>query len=258
MRTGWKFRRCTGGDCHTPSGRGFAYFNFSSSSLVKGAMSHKLTRTQGEQIASFIRSQDVPRVRQARPWNPPYQPGPGLDSRPVAEWAAGAGIDAILERDEDTLDYLFPNGTSYDEVAKVVDRYGTLNLRELPVSLAMPHWGVWLPPISPIDAFDLGHEAVLSDEKGNPVSKPYFEVLYEKAKNNPTRQKLDDLFKVGFDSRRFSEKTDFIGIYENNQWYHLQITTRFSRPTASIFRLRIWAGKSSRNRLRFKGVTRIV
>ncbi len=33
---------------------------------------------------------------QATPWNPPYQPGPGLDSRPAVEWAAGAGIDAVL------------------------------------------------------------------------------------------------------------------------------------------------------------------
>jgi len=190
--------RASCGDCHTPSGRGFAYYNFSSSSLVKGAMSHKLTQKQGEQIASFIRSQNVPRVRQARPWNPPYQPGLGLDARSVAEWAARAGIDAILEKDEDTLDYLFPNGTSYNEVVKVVDRYGTLNLRELPTDLAMPHWGAWLPPISPIDAFDLEHPAVLSDEKGNPVGKPYFEVLYENAKNNPTRQNLDSLFtKLG-------------------------------------------------------------
>lgn len=186
--------RASCGDCHLSSGRDHAYFNFSNNSIIKGAMSHKLTRKQGELMASFIRSVNVPRIRQARPWNPPYQPGPGLDQRPVGAWAAGAGVSAILERDEDTLAYLFPEGTSYAKVAKVVDRYGTLNMRELPVSISMPHWGAWLPPISPIDAFDLSHLAVLSDENGNRISRPFFEEVYYKAKRNPTRQNIADMF----------------------------------------------------------------
>ena len=47
---------------------------------------------EGKKVASYIRRLAVPVL--GRPWNPPYQPGPGLDSKPVSHWAAGAGLGA--------------------------------------------------------------------------------------------------------------------------------------------------------------------
>src|SRR5207249_8229093 len=43
------------------------------------SMFHGLSEQQGELVASYIRSLPVPNP--GRPWNPPYQPGPGLIRR---------------------------------------------------------------------------------------------------------------------------------------------------------------------------------
>ena len=73
--------RCA--DCHTQDGRDLHQFNYSNRSIVERSKFHGLTQLQGEQIASYIRtlrgSLGTPSER-CRPWNPPYQPGPGLDT----------------------------------------------------------------------------------------------------------------------------------------------------------------------------------
>ena len=97
---------CT--DCHAQDGRDLKYFNYSNNSVRTRAMFHGLTAAQGNQIASYIRTINV--VNPGRPWNPPYQPGPGLDSGPVIDWAAGAGLDAVLDNDQELLNALFPSG----------------------------------------------------------------------------------------------------------------------------------------------------
>jgi Concanavalin A-like lectin/glucanases superfamily len=91
--------RCS--DCHAQNGHDLAYFNFSNQSIIERSVFHGLSTLQGEQIASYIRS--LPGSINGRPWNPPYQPGPGLDARPVSEWAAGAGIDAVLAEDAEGM-----------------------------------------------------------------------------------------------------------------------------------------------------------
>ena len=72
--------RCA--DCHAKDGRDLKYFNFSNSSIVDRSRFHGLSILQGEQIASYIRSLPLPNP--GRPWNPPYQPGPGVDARPIS------------------------------------------------------------------------------------------------------------------------------------------------------------------------------
>jgi hypothetical protein len=173
-------------DCHAGDGRDLAYFNFSNHSIIERSYFHGLSRQDGSRIASYIRSLKLPIVRSARPWNPTYQPGPGLDSRPVYEWAAGAGIDAILDSDAEMEQHLFPRGDSLTAVRQVVDRYATLNLRELPISLPMPEWNQWLPLIHPDDAFNTQAAAIRADYKGVNVGKPYYTALYETAKASPT------------------------------------------------------------------------
>ena len=137
--------RATCNDCHTAEARDLKYFNYSNKSIIERAKFHGLTEREGEQIASWVRTQDFPAP--GRPWNPPYQPGPGLDDKPVEEWSAGAGLEWVLDDDSETLPYLFPNGI----VSEIGSTKSTLNMRELPLALQFPDWNEWLPPVHPKD-----------------------------------------------------------------------------------------------------------
>jgi len=135
---------CT--DCHAQDGRDLKYFNYSNNSIQTRSMFHGLTAQQGDQIASYIRTLNVPNP--GRPWNPPYQPGPGLDSQPVANWAAGAGLGAVLDSDAAMQPYLMPGGST---AGWAPNQY--LNQREIPIAMQLPDWNSWLPGIHPMDAF---------------------------------------------------------------------------------------------------------
>jgi hypothetical protein len=137
--------KCT--DCHAQDGRDLKYFNYSNLVIRTRAQFHGLTSTQGDQIASYIRSLNVPSP--GRPWNPPYQPGTGTDSRPISEWSAGGGLSAVLDDDRDSLKAIFPYG--YD--ASRIMPTGNLSAREIPVALQLPDWNHWLPQVHPKDGF---------------------------------------------------------------------------------------------------------
>ena len=134
-------------DCHTQSGKDLKYFNFSNYSIIQRSAFHGLSTQQGQQIASFIRSINFPNP--GRAWNPPYQPGPGIQAQPVSNWAAGAGVGAILDHDSDTIPYLFPNGINQTAVAA----NGWVDIHEIPSFLPLPTWNQWLPTIHPLDAW---------------------------------------------------------------------------------------------------------
>jgi hypothetical protein len=146
--------RCA--DCHARDGRDLKYFAFSNESIEARSRFHGLTDRQGRQIASYIRTLPYPSA--GRPWNPPYQPGPGLDSQPVERWAAGAGLKWVLDNDNATLPFLFASG---DPDAPLVSRItkaavhpdANLNPREIPIALQLPDWNRWLPQVHPIDAW---------------------------------------------------------------------------------------------------------
>ena len=135
-------------DCHVKNGTDLKYYSFSNLSIIERAKFHGLSDVQGKQIAAYIRSNSSPAP--GRPWNPPYQPGPGTDSKPIQEWAAGAGIDWVLPKDRDSLPYLFPNGIgNVGDIAVNKNR----SAREIPVALQFPDWNHWLPKIHPMDAW---------------------------------------------------------------------------------------------------------
>jgi hypothetical protein len=158
-------------DCHAQDGRDLKYFNFSNGSIVARSRFHGLSTLQGEQIASYIRSLPLPNP--GRPWNPPYQPGPGLDEEPISSWAAGAGLAWVLDQDTDGLPYLFsrdgapltravsnPSGSAPNlrelvgQITPEVFRPdANLNPREIPVALQLPDWSQWLPRVHPKDAW---------------------------------------------------------------------------------------------------------
>jgi hypothetical protein len=211
-----KFLRASCSSCHAADGRDLKYFNYSDWSIQERASFHGLSTTQGKQLAAYIRSLNVPAPKQARPWNPPYQPGPGLDSKPVTEWAAGAGLDAVLREDRQMLAYLFPNGTSQAEINKVIDNKKTLNVRELPVALQLPDWNDWLPHVHPIDLW--GDDYTASD-----IPAAYSGLVQKLATNSATM--VNDKSVVGavdeFISRSWSAGFPYMGgpvpciLYEN-------------------------------------------
>lgn len=135
-------------DCHAQDGRDLKYFNYSNLSIIERAKFHGLSDTEANKVASYIRT--LPGVpTPGRPWNPPYQPGPGLDAKPVEQWAAGAGVDAVLERDRDMLPYMFPTGITKAPVATTAN----LSAREVPIAFQLPDWNHWLPSVHPKDAW---------------------------------------------------------------------------------------------------------
>ena len=146
--------RCT--SCHTQDGRDLEMFSYSNTSIVERAKFHNLSEDEGKKIAAYIRSlSDKPNVgRYGRPWNPPYQPGPELKDKPIEQWAAGAGLDAVLEDDAEMLPYLFPNGTSKESVRYAFDADVMDDRTLLPLSIQFPDWKHWLPIIHPMDAYN--------------------------------------------------------------------------------------------------------
>ena len=156
--------RCA--DCHAQDGRDLKYFNYSNASIVSRARFHGLSELQSEQIASYIRSLPLPNP--GRPWNPPYQPGPGVDAQPVSNWAAGAGLSWVLDHDTDALPYLVHQQAdaanpavralnAHELAAQITPAIfrpdGNLNAREVPIALQLPDWNQWLPRVHPKDAW---------------------------------------------------------------------------------------------------------
>jgi hypothetical protein len=140
-------------DCHvdlsddTRDGGGYdlKYFNYSSHAIVSRAQFHGLNKAQGEDIAAYIRSLPTLASKHGRPWNPPYQPGPALGTRPASEWAAGAGVDGILTDESKLVPFLFPSGTVSDaDISLATNR--KLDLSTMP-SFPLLDWNEWLPTV---------------------------------------------------------------------------------------------------------------
>ncbi len=170
-------------DCHAESGFDLKYFNFSNHAIIERAKFHGLSEDEGKKIAAYIRSIDLklpPGETVAscggRPWDPPYQPGPGLSKRPVECWAAGAGRRWVLDSDHAMLPFLAPSARFRAELDALqgvpepemlhpevdlswanVQRYwrmdSTLVLAEIPVSFELPDIFAWWPQIYPGDFF---------------------------------------------------------------------------------------------------------
>jgi len=154
---------CT--DCHAHDGRDLKYFNYSNHSIIARSRIHGLTEDEGRRIAAYIRTlPGAPVVPQARPWNPPFQPGPGLDSRPVYEWAAGAGLEAVVEDPVETFNGIFPgayrkspSGEPEWDLSRItidpIQPTANLSIREVPISMQLLDWNHWLPKVHPIDGY---------------------------------------------------------------------------------------------------------
>jgi len=136
--------------CHDPEARDLQYFSYSNKMIISRAVFHGLSTTQGEQIASYVRSNSIKRV--GRPWNPPFQPGAGLDAKPADEWAAGAGIDAVVTDEHQILAALPGQGTDLNAHIDANQRIRPYNRREMPMAIQFMDWNHWLPTTHPIDS----------------------------------------------------------------------------------------------------------
>ncbi|MFM7021469.1 MAG: putative Ig domain-containing protein, partial [Flavobacteriales bacterium] len=148
--------KATCSSCHTQDGRDLEIFSYSNEAIVERAKFHQLSQGEGEKIAAYIRSLSTTKTnvgRWGRPWNPPYQPGPAVANMPVEQWAAGAGLDAVLEEDKDMLPYMFPNGVDQQKVYDYFDSDKTVDRTALPLAIQFPDWKHWLPMIHPMDAY---------------------------------------------------------------------------------------------------------
>lgn len=156
--------------CHASDGHDLQYFNYSDNAIVQRGRFHGLSEAEARQIAAFVRHAQRGQVYvdKARPWNPPYQPGPGLDcgTEPGCEnaWAAGAGLEAVLDTPAQAARALFAGGDAARTVTQadidaLMDANATLNLRQMPVALQFPDWNAWLPTEGPEDIWPQGVNA---------------------------------------------------------------------------------------------------
>lgn len=135
-------------DCHMRDARDLQYFAYHNKTIIARAKSHGLSQVSAERIASYVRSLPTPRI--GRPWNPPYQPGPGMDSKPLSHWLAGAGLGAVAPTDADIRTDIFPGGVITNTT---IGLHGRMSTREVRTELQLPDWNHWLPQIHPLDAF---------------------------------------------------------------------------------------------------------
>ncbi len=130
-------------DCHTTDGRDLKYFNYSSRTIQERAKFHGIDAAGATAIAVYVESHGTARL--GSPWNPPYQPAAGLDSLPIANWAAGGGIAAVTTNETATFNALFGGGAPSFNFA------ATINTRQLPIHVPLPDWNTWLPQVHPLD-----------------------------------------------------------------------------------------------------------
>jgi hypothetical protein len=135
-------------DCHSFSGMDMKYHNFSNHSIEQRSYFHGLSQQDGLDIAAYIRGLSVTVPAVARPWNPPYQPCPGMDSLAVTAWGGGGGIGCILTYGNDVRPFMAPSG-SYSTWAPD----SRMNTHEIPIIWEYPSWFLWLPLVHPNDGF---------------------------------------------------------------------------------------------------------
>ncbi len=134
----------TCGRCHASGGEDLPYFGFSDHSVVERAMFHEFTRTESVEIASYLRSLDVPRIGNV--YDPPFQPGAANAS------SAGAGLDAVLADDAAFAAEL--DGAPMLDQVVAWDWAASVDTFHVPAPIQMPTWFRWLPRELHDDWFD--------------------------------------------------------------------------------------------------------
>ena len=197
-------------DCHTKDGRDLEIFSYSNLSIIERSKFHGLSEEEGKMIASYIRSLSSEHEfvgRYGRPWNPPYQPGPSIADRPVHEWAAGAGLEAVLEEDQDMLQGMFGKMTGFtqEDVERYFDSDQMWDTSQQAIAIQLPDWKHWLPIIHPKDAFSRSDYYLERNKRYDP-EKAYADIrsyLTEKQGAYTSRSLFHELHKFWQNYRLF-------------------------------------------------------
>lgn len=144
-------------DCHTQSGIDLVLHGFDKRGVYAASNDRGLTLDQGKHIAAFLATNShYPGPAKGRPWNAPYQPGPGLDSGTSDQWTAGVGDEWATVYDQDLCMALLPGcdpttGTGGSE--SLWAPTASMSLRETPKWVRLPHIMKWWPVVSPKDFY---------------------------------------------------------------------------------------------------------
>lgn len=76
----YTFHNAVCASCHSPSGADIKYYGFSNESIIQRSIIHGYAYQDGLDMAAYIRGNAIAVPTQARPWNPPFQTGPGMAS----------------------------------------------------------------------------------------------------------------------------------------------------------------------------------
>ena len=244
-------------DCHAHDGRDLEFFGYSNESIVVRSRHHGLTQQEGENIAAYIRSQELtyedgtPYEWRSRPWNPPYQPGPAgfgpNDEHPdVANqqyWAGGAGLEWVADSDNEALPYLFSDGTGNPQAGPFVDPPNlaiqsdllrvdnptALNLRAIPIDVQFPDWNRWLPIIHPLDG--VGDVFYSAEHRGWTTKDAYMDARNAGTDISPTQ--MSRQYGTAWNSIRSASITD-----ENTAWN--RVRSRYARGLTQWGAVKQW------------------
>jgi hypothetical protein len=149
---------CAG--CHTKTAWDMAYFSFPRVAVIGAARRFGAGEIDANNIYNYIwrrRATDTNAFGFGRVWNPPYQPGPGMDSKPIREWAAGAGINAVVQTDFDVFKDVFGGPTvQYSVITNAWTKTGPgigMNIREQRINIQLPSIYHWYPKFHPLRQF---------------------------------------------------------------------------------------------------------
>lgn len=215
--------KATCADCHTSSGWDLKYFNYSNKSIIARSNFHGLSRVEGEKIAQYIRDLSTERSEKGRPWQPPFQPGPQADNDPY-EWAAGQGLENVLESDMDMIPELFGEANpSEDKIREAVNKYsGNTNVRTQRISVQFPDWNAWLPKIHPKDligSMAIGNGSYAPFTNKQAFTETHWETIAEAYETFRTNARASSNTAISFpyynDNNLFRELGTFAAAFTN-------------------------------------------
>jgi hypothetical protein len=129
-----------------------SYFSFPRVAVMGAAKRFGASDLDANNIYNYIwkkRATETNSYGFGRVWNPPYQPGPGLDAKPVRQWAAGAGLNAIVNSDYEMFPDLFGGNTvSYQAVTNAYAK-DAFNTRQQRINIPLPSIYHWYPKYHP-------------------------------------------------------------------------------------------------------------
>lgn len=158
-------------DCHMTAGaHDLAQFQFSQNAIQDRCEWHGLSESECNDVVAYIDTKRTTLVNDDMtshtptrwPWDPPYQPGPGLAAGTSLEWLDGAGLEGVTHgigsngyswtraSYDARKACVFPNGiyeSAFEDPRPMIDMCRPFQ---------WPTWSFWWPQVAGPDAFTGG------------------------------------------------------------------------------------------------------